>query len=103
MTVSSHRPDTEALVQCARSFARALEVNPLSDAAARSVIEDVLFGPKDGWAVYQSGLLTREELMNLLLAHLHTELVSAFRQYPEGDPWERPELREAFRKALFDS
>jgi len=103
VAVSSQRPNVEALVRCARLFAQSLSVSPLPDARARAVVDDVLFGRKDAWAGFTMGIITREEVTNLLLAHLHTELVSGLARYPEGEPWKRPELRDAFEKALFDS
>lgn len=107
VTDASRPPNIDAVVECAHLFARELEVNPLPDAVARSVIEEALFGRKDGWAGCELGIITREELMNLVLAHLQSELETqsecAPSQYPQGAPWERPGLRDALRKALFES
>lgn len=66
------KPNMKAVFKTAKSIIAQVGEHSLSDATIQKKIEEILFGYKEGWLSFQEGLLTREELANLLLAHLDT-------------------------------
>jgi hypothetical protein len=64
-------PDMDALVACAGRLARALSVPPAPEEKVRSKIKEILYD-REKLECFRQGLITREELRDVLLAHLET-------------------------------
>lgn len=99
----NQRPDIDALVRCAERFAALLSREPAPEAEVRRVLEDILFH-RESWEAAREHLLTEAELINLVLAHLHTLLIESARvpsaSEPGPEPWEDPALRDCIRQSL---
>ncbi len=99
MATRTPRPSESDLVRCAAVYADALCVRPIPEAQAREVIERVLFSEDHGWEACEMGIITREELVFLVMAHLHTELTRD--ELGDQSQVEAPAAIQAVRLALF--
>src|SRR5262249_54108711 len=70
---STEKPDIDALVSYGNRLADILGVPPAPKPVLRSVIEGILF-KRQNYDAFKQGLLTREEVGNLVLAHMQTAI-----------------------------
>lgn len=95
-------PEIEGLVQCATQLAILLARDSASDARVRQMLEDVLW-KREAWKAAQMQLITEDELINLILAHLCTFLGGDAKPEMESELWENRELRTRIHGCLFIS
>lgn len=69
--MNTPRPDINVLIACGTRLARLLSVAPASTQALRDKLEEILFERKN-YKCFEEGIITREEVRNLVLAHLQT-------------------------------
>ncbi|HEU0036068.1 MAG TPA: hypothetical protein VFQ53_35895 [Kofleriaceae bacterium] len=72
MSPIAERPDLERVLQCAKHIASRVGDHGLTDRDLLDKIEEILFWRKHGWECLRLQIITREELANLVLAHLDT-------------------------------
>jgi len=96
------KPDLKALVDCCKALARLLSVPPAPEHEIRSKIKNILFNQK-GLLHFQMGLITREELRNLLIFHLQTLICRHAGAAEPTKPWKAPRLCRAMDRALCDN
>ena len=71
--MSRSTPDREQLLDLARRLARELHGIEPPEAELAERIEYVMWGRKQAWTCLEDGLITEEELRNLLLDHIDYE------------------------------
>jgi hypothetical protein len=100
--VSRTPPDREQLLDLARRLARELHrINP-PDAELAERIEYVVWGRKQAWTCLEDGLITEQELRNLLLEHIDYECAHVSgRTWLDFDPDDRRRIRAALDDILF--
>jgi hypothetical protein len=100
--VSRPSPDREQLLDFARRFARELHGVEPPEAELAERIEYVMWGRKQAWTCLEDGLITEEELRNLLLDHLDYECAHVSgRSWPDFDLVARRRVRKALDEVLF--
>jgi hypothetical protein len=100
--VSRPVPDRERLLDFARRFARELHGVEPPETELAERIDYVVWGRKQAWTCLEDGLITEEELRNLLLDHLDYECAHmSGRTWPDFDLAERQRMRAALDQELF--
>jgi hypothetical protein len=100
--VSRTAPDRERLLDFARRFARELHGVEPPEAELAERIEYVVWGRKQAWTCLEDGLITEEELRNLLLDHLDYECAHiSGRTWPDFAIEDRRRMRAALDDELF--
>ncbi len=92
--------DWALLLQCATRFATLLGADAPAEEELRRCIESVLLG-RDALEAARLGIITRRELVDLVLAHLHTLILDRSGVQPEGEPWLDEHLLEDMHRGLF--
>jgi hypothetical protein len=77
VNVLAEQPDLERVLACAKHIASRVGDHGLSDRDLQDKIEEILLWRKHGWESLRLHIITREELANLVLAHLDTLVESA--------------------------
>lgn len=77
MSPLAERPDLERVLACAKHIASRVGDHGLSDRDLLDKLEEILLWRKHGWECLQLHIITREELANLVLAHLDTLVEAA--------------------------
>lgn len=97
--MSRRPPDSEQLLDFARRLARELHGIEPPELELAERIEYVMWGRKQAWTCLEDGLITEEELRNLLLDHLDYECA-----HVSGHTWLDFDLaaRRKMRSALDD-
>lgn len=75
-------------------FNRSVTASDLAGAVTRA-----LFGETAGWASFVDGLITQEEVRDLVAAHVHTRLEELAEMPPHGSEWEG--FMEAIGRTMF--
>lgn len=97
------------LLACIELMAASMEFKSLPQEKAKQLIEHVLFDQKyygvegkQAWACYASGIITKREVRNLLMAHAATKIAHENqRNEPQLSSYISPELCHRFECALF--
>jgi hypothetical protein len=90
--VSRSLPDREQLLDLARRLARELHGIEPPETELAERIEYVMWGRKQAWGCLEDGLITEEELRNLLLEHIDYECA-----HVSGRTWSDFELEDRRR------
>jgi hypothetical protein len=73
----AERPDLDRVLACANHIASRVHDHGLSDRDLLDKIEEILVGSKHGWESVRLHIISRDELPNLVLAHLDTLVEAA--------------------------
>jgi len=94
-------PNMEALLTCGVRLAKLNSPSPVPKERMRAKINEILYARKN-LVGFQKGLITREELRNLILAHMMNTLI--FNYAGVDEKWrDNPRLAISVEKALFDN
>jgi hypothetical protein len=100
--VSRTAPDRERLLDFARRFARELHGIEPPETELAERIEYVMWGRKQAWTCLEDGLITEEELRNLLLDHLDYECAHmSGRSRPDFEIADRQRIRAVLDAELY--
>lgn len=102
-------PNIDDLLACIELMAASMKFKSLSQEKAKQLIEHVLFDQKyygvegkQAWACYASGIITKREVRNLLIAHAATKIAQENkRNEPQLSSYTSPGLYHRFERALF--
>ena len=95
-------PDLPQLVRVARNVAAAMHVTPPPDGTLEPFLHELLFGERDLWAAWRSGIITEVELRNAMLARVATFLCAeAGVREPSAELWATAELERAMELGLY--
>jgi hypothetical protein len=92
-------PDFETLVNCVANVALLLGVQVPSDERCRAVLEYVLF-ERGAFRADELGLVTKEEAVFLVMAHVQSELFPETLMEDHGKLWRDPGIMAEFRRGI---
>jgi hypothetical protein len=98
MSQQPPRPDIHRLVEIANELADVLRVGRAPEAKVREKLDEILF-ERGAFESASSGIITEDELVRLVLEHLHTLLSRGTALGP--DPDEDSTLNATIHAALF--